>query len=293
MELFKKGLYSSEAENKFILPLLDKIEEITSFLKQFPPSDKVRLFPESVTEQWIQAKDHEHVIGSLIYEIYNRIKFLFYTSIFKAAKLSEALVLMYNTRNYLGWTLIGRSVIEHSAVLYYFSKKLQNINLFRNIFKISELEQIENALIQYSHGSRFDWDTLLSANISKLTKDYNPTEDNKKAVNISTALSHLSKKSELFKGTDIIYSMFSDFAHPNMASHSVFINLTPESIQSGETELSLDVNNGRGKFIIIATLETITNNLANIISLITEISKIMKFWLDNVVSGQVEINFNE
>ena len=185
MKRFKRGLYNEVTEKKYFLPFLVKIEEIYENLLQMPNSDKVRFISEDIVAQWVKEKDYEKVVGSLIYEIYSRLKFLFYTNIFKAIKLIEGLITMYNSKNYLGWILLGRSVLEHSAVLYYFFKKLQNMNLLRNSYVLNELEQIESILIQYTNGSRFDWDTLLlSGNTDKLTKEYNPNKANKKAVNI-------------------------------------------------------------------------------------------------------------
>ena len=292
MALFQRGLFPPETESKYLLPFLSKIEALDEFLLQIPTSDKVRFFSELTVQQWLEERDFDKVIGSLLYEIYNRLKFLLLTAVFKTQKLIEGLVLMYNSRNYLGWTLVGRSVLEHSAVLHYFSTRLETLNMRRTTYKMSEVRQIEDLLIQYSHGTRFNWNALLAGDTTILQKNYQPGEDNKRAVNVLTALSHLSREGSLYKDAESVYAMFSDFAHPNMASHSAFINLVADSSEPCGCELALDVGSDRGTVILIFTLMPIALNLGNMEGSIRKISGITGYWLHTVLTEGVGITFD-
>src|SRR5690606_4646204 len=59
----------------------------------------------------------------ILNEVYFRIQFLFFTNLFKFLKYIESLINSWNSRNYLGWVLFGRAVIELCSVYNYFDLK--------------------------------------------------------------------------------------------------------------------------------------------------------------------------
>ncbi|PFE65790.1 hypothetical protein CN316_22120, partial [Bacillus cereus] len=212
-----------------------------------------------------------------------------HTHIYKTIKLIEALRSMYNEKNYLGWVAIGRSVIEHSAVFFYFVEKLKKENIGGTAFTISQLKKIENLLIKHTNGTSFDWNKLLDGEIDNIQPKYQPEDKNHKPVHVHEAIRKLAKRSLLFKDLEIMYSSFCDFVHPNMASHMPFIELT--NTNEGINKISLNVNEERGQFIMVLTLETITLVIGNIASLIKELSEYLVHW-DNIVENNPPISID-
>lgn len=96
-----------------MLSHLSQVEKLHDFFSKFPRSDVFRSSAPLATEDELEKR-----VALLAYRIYNQLKFFSVITSFKTIKLIAALAHMYNSENYLGWPLAGRSVIEHSAVAY-------------------------------------------------------------------------------------------------------------------------------------------------------------------------------
>ena len=72
----------------------------------------------------------------------------------------------------------------------------------------------------------------------------NPSESDGgvSAVNVLTALKHLAKRKGAFDGIEGVYAIFSDFALPNMTSHSTVVNVSPPHDEIDNVELCLHVD---------------------------------------------------
>ncbi|MBC2683852.1 hypothetical protein HAU06_06680 [Bacillus toyonensis] len=278
MKLFSRDLYEDEFTQIYLNPNLQIIEDVYNSFIQMPEKEEVRFFAEISIEGVYDSEKLKEAAFKMIYEIYSRTKFLFYTHIYKTIKLIEALRSMYNEKNYLGWGAIGRSVIEHSAVFFYFVEKLKKENIGGTTFTISQLKKVENLLIKYTNGTSFDWDKLLDGEFENIQLKYQPEDKNHKPVHVHDAIRKLAKRSLLFKDLEIMYSAFCDIVHPNMASHMPFIELTNKN--EGINKISLNVNEERSQFIMVLTLDTITLALGNIASLVKELSKYLDHWFN-------------
>lgn len=160
----------------------------------------------------------------------------------------------------------------------YFDQKLKTHDLLRTDFTHEEIRNIEDILIQYSHGTRFDWNSLIEGDFEKLKKKFEAKGEFRQAINVVTTIDKLKKVRPAFHDVRTVYDILSDFAHPNMGSHSIFIDL-PDKIQDPmPNHLSLNVNHQRGEFIIVTSLEQITICLAYCGHLLQETAKVLKVW---------------
>ena len=211
-------------------------------------------------------------------EVYFRFQFLLFTNLYKFLKYIESLIYSWNNENYLGWVLFGRATIELCAIYNHFDSKLRKYDLSKTDFRIEEIQELERILIQYSHRTRFDWDALIKGDFDKLKEKFKAENEFHQAINVLTTIDKLSKLRPAFYDVRTVYDMLSDFAHPNMGSHSIFIDL-PDDIQGPiKNRMALNVNTSRGEFIVVGTLHQITICLTYVGHLIQETSKIVKLW---------------
>ncbi len=75
---------------------------------------------------------------------------------------------------------------------------------------IDELEGMENLLIQYSHGTRCNWSSLMAGDLAGFNENPSESDGGVSAVNVLTALKHLAKRKGAFDGIEGVYAIFSD-----------------------------------------------------------------------------------
>jgi hypothetical protein len=144
--LFARNLYDKDTEAKHFEPLLAEIERIRSGLASMPLDTSLDFIKNSAMQGWLDQDGPKKVVGTIVFEIFNRLQFFLFSSIFKTINLIDALELMYNAKNYLGWVLIGRSIIEHCAIFNYYTNKFLDTNPCHNDFSISELKAMEDIM---------------------------------------------------------------------------------------------------------------------------------------------------
>ena len=283
---FSRGYYENE---KGTLPDLEKIEEIYDILLKFPQSDKMQFFS---VEEHTKIAEKDNLIESSMYlfsDAFNMLKFFFYTNIYKPTNLTKGLIQAYNSQNYLVWIILSRSLLEYSAVFYYYKKKICELNIQSTSIKFSELQEFEKILLKFVHGTRFNWQSFTQGKLEELPKE--DSENHTSAVNILTAIEHLRKRDTRFKDVKFAYDMLSDFSHPNMASHATVVEM-PES-EGKSCIVNINPANLRGEFIMMATIPTVQLSLSNILEMIQSTGQLIKFWLERMDnSEQIEIDFN-
>jgi len=214
-EHFKRGKYRDE--DRIIGPSLDAIERSYDVLLQLSDHDSAKFF---------RLEDHQKNVGSgdvkeaclyLFSDVYNWLKVFWWTNIFKMRQLMEGLAHSYNTNNFLTWLVLARSSLEYAAVNYYFVKKIKQFDICGPNFKLSAVKGVEDLLLQYTYGSRFNWKDLFEGTRDSLKEKFTPAGSSI-AVNVMTAIEHLAKRDERYRDIKTAYDMLSDFAHPNMAS---------------------------------------------------------------------------
>ncbi len=206
------------------------------------------------------------------------MQFLLFTNLFKWIKYIESLIYSWNTQNYLGWILFGRATIELCAVYNYFDQKLDKFDLLKTDYTQEELQGIENIFIQYSHGTRFDWNALIEGDFEKLKKKFEAKGEFRQAINVLTTIDKLRKLRPAFHDVRTVYDILSDYAHPNMGSHSIFIDM-PDKIEDPMPNIiTLNVNERRGEFIIVTSLEQISMCLTYVGHLVQKYAKVLEVW---------------
>jgi len=287
---FKRGLYVDEA--KYLLRSIEVIEGLYEHLLRFPSNDETRFFTLSDHENAVKSGDAEQAAFHLFFDAYNWLKFFWYTNLYKGTKICEGLIDAYNNQNYLVWIILTRSLVEYSAVFYYYHNKVKQLQLDGPHFKGSQLETFENLMLQYARGTRFNWDELLRGDMDSLAKTFDSVIDAPNAVNVLTAIKHLAKKDTRFRQMEVAYAMLSDFAHPNMASHSAVIGMPETPTHMHRSRLSRDPDSARGEFLLAATLPSAELALANILEVLIDASHLLGTWLalfDNNASVSIDL----
>lgn len=276
---FDRSIFPAETISNYFAKYLDQIEKLYNDFSKMPNSQTIYFLSENEFKKLLNdPKQIREATAYIVYEIYYRFQFLFFTNLFKLLKYIESLIYSWNSKNYLGWILFGRSAIELCAVFAFFDQKLKAYNPLRTDFTYDEIKKIENILIQYSHGTRFDWDSLIGGDFDKLKEKFEAKGEFRQAVNVLTTIDKLPKIRPAFQNVRTVYDMLSDYAHPNMGSHSIFINLADKQEDPIPNHLSLNVNYRRGEFIIVTTLEQITICLVYCGHLLQETAKILEIW---------------
>lgn len=188
---FIRGKYREETQ--LIGPSLDEIEKAYEVLLALPDRDSARFFRIEDTRRAADRGSAEQVYQHLFLDAYNWLKFFWWTSAFKTRQLTSGLVSAYNDNNFLAWLILGRSSLEYAAVSYYFVKQINQLELRGPVFAASHVQRLEELLMKYAHGTRFNWPDLFSGNRDGLAKKFIST-DSSAAINVMTALEHLAQR---------------------------------------------------------------------------------------------------
>lgn len=161
--------------------------------------------------------------------------------------LCKSLIQSLNEENYLLYGLIGRSLIEHTAILRYYvtSKMFPLVKIALEDGKVTteEVETIIPWLEKHIIGNRFDWGDFLV--------DYFDELDNLKPGNILknsqvNVLTCLQKWMQEDQSIHDLYSLFCDLVHPNLGSTLLISNVVNNQIciggHSGEA-IALEIVN--------------------------------------------------
>jgi len=276
---FDRSIFPAHTVENYFEKNLIEIEKLYSEFSKAPDNYSLYFLSEEEFGRILRnPKKVQEAPAHIINEVYFRIQFFFFTNLFKFLKYIESIIASWNSKNYLGWVLFGRAAIELCAVYNHFYIKLKECNLIRTDFTIEEIQKIEDILIQYSHGTRFDWNALIAGDVDKLKDKFEAKGEFRQATNILTTIDRLSKLRPAFHDLPAVYNLLSDYAHPNMGSHSLFIDL-PDKVQEPiMNRLALNVNSRRGEFIIVTTIQGITISLVYVAHLLQETANILQLW---------------
>jgi hypothetical protein len=291
---FDRSIFSADSIDKYFEKYISQIENLYHNFSKVPEKYTIYFLSEKEFKKLLNnPKKIQEATAHIVHEIYGRLQFLLFTNLFKWIKYIESLVYSWNTQNYLGWVLFGRATIELCAVFNYFDQKLNKFDLLKTDYTQEELQSIENILIQYSHGTRFDWDALIEGNFEKLKEMFEAKGEFRQAINVLTTIDHLSKLRLAFHDVRTVYDILSDYAHPNMGSHSIFLNM-PDKIEDPMPNIiALNVNKRRGEFIIVTSLEQITMCLIYVGHLVQKFSEVLGVWLGESGHQTFSIRFKD
>ena len=287
MNLFRMPDFDPDFALEHVCPYLDRLDEIFSAIRQFAWPIHVPF----MTEQRIEQASPQHGVPEshallLIANNFARIQFLLFSNSAKCVALARGLVASFNAPNYLVWTLLGRAAIEHCAVLYFFRSKLDALNPCRTEFALAELIAMEDLLMQYSHGTRFNWAAAFSARPPPTAR---PFADIQRAVNVLTALDRLSKTGGAFSDIKAAYDKFSDFCHPTMGSHLLITDVPTQSDCRDRICIAPSPAPVRGEFVMSVSLRPVVCCFERLMLDLSALGKIRQYWTDTVLSGNVTI----
>jgi hypothetical protein len=270
--------YQTSASDRSARAIREIQDLYNRFLVRLPTQSKVQLFD---TDPVKPLNDPATMMFGIIHNISQRLQFFFSSNVLKARNLIEGLAWALADGNYLVWTLVARSLLEHSAVLSKYLSSLDSLGVEAEERTLLELEGINDCLYKYMHGTRFHWDALLRGEWDELQKKFDPpTEES--ALNVLTAIDHSIKLRPALSANRIWYDMLSDFAHPNKASHTLYVGLvnTDERGEMIMTELDVQPKTpvARAEFILRWTLPAVVVNAGSIEGSLRRLAPIVRLW---------------
>lgn len=185
-----------------LIPLLDRFEEvehllaaeITETLIWQPPSNPSQLVNHYLDMLWMVYVNKYHL-------------------------LCQSLIQALNAENFFLYGMIGRSLIEHTAILrYYVTGKILPLAsdfLSQEQMTESKIEELITFLARLLTGERFDWDSFLADYFDELQRPQQGRLLKETQVNVVTCLQKWMKEEPAIAN---LYELFCDLVHPNLGS---------------------------------------------------------------------------
>lgn len=174
-------------------------------------------------------------------------KFIHAQYIAKYQELTSAFIDAINSQNYLVAALCGRSIIEATATLRWYNKKILK-ELEKNEHSESDSERgndkefIDTTLTiinEHMKGSRFDWSKFFTSDKKTFVKDLLEKAKSKEkqveypeSLPISRLLDSWSKD---MPELHLFYDFYSDLVHPNLGSNLLLMGVSNNTTQIGES----------------------------------------------------------
>lgn len=174
-------------------------------------------------------------------------RFLYAQYLAKYAELTSSLIDAANQQAYLVFALCGRSLLELTALLRYYTKKLQpyiDEAVRTGVVNVDVQKAIIELLDQQARGGRFDWSEFhfgdraefaarLVENRKKREakkKKNTVTQLNPEQVNVQTAIDQWSKE---HAGIALAYDYLCELVHPNLGSNFLVMGATGNNLTIG------------------------------------------------------------
>lgn len=206
--------------------LLDIIEETVSGFEKMAGHLTVRWAPDQPTLMHV----HNHFIDVLL-AVY----------IAKHSAFSRNMALSLERRDYLGYALNGRSIVEMAATLRHYTKNYARILRKGQI----DLKELINLHYKHLHGTRFDWDNYFSGRFFEMAEHSKKEAEAKKKkgtamaqriknsqINVFTCIQDWSKEAPV---VSILYELFCDLVHPNMGSNLLVSSTSSDGLYFGQS----------------------------------------------------------
>jgi hypothetical protein len=216
--------FSQEIKNKVkpeLRSLLEKFAEGTRYLIDVSLEHEVTWIPR-----------HKGDIRKF-YNYY--IDFVWTAFIAKFSSLERGLISVVNREDFLTYGLIGRAMIENTAVLRHYLREeiLPRIQepIKRKSVKGRELMEITDILDKCVRGKCFDWRSFFSGDFNNLIKKRRP-HPHVKQVRVGDCIREWEKEKPAI---GVLYGIFCDFVHPNIGSTFLVMRIRSDSIGFGGT----------------------------------------------------------
>ncbi|ELR96430.1 hypothetical protein [Gloeocapsa sp. PCC 73106] len=206
------------SENDDLQQLFRKFETITSEFQRSCSSTVILVKPENDPHQL-----YDYYLDALLIVYFN-----------KYAVLCQSLIQSLESENYLMYGLIGRAIIEHTAILRYYvtSKMLPLVEMALADGQVTETEVAEIIpwLEKHLTGQRFNWAEFLADYFDKVDDAAADASGDSSQVNILTCLEKWVKNDSQIGG---MYALFSDLVHPNLGSTLLISRLVDNQVGIG------------------------------------------------------------
>jgi len=185
----------------------------------------------------------------------------------KFSELCQALIDTINHKEFIVYGLIGRSLIEHAAVMRYYCKHRMKPTVDEAVGTGSvtgdQIKKILSELDHFLRGSRFDWEAFLAGRFDELF-DEKKVATGHTQVNVVTCVQKWANETS---SVLVLYDLFCDLVHPNIGSTLLIMKKWTEGVGFGG-------QNGEafGENIVIRTL-------AGLVALFKHISFYLNFML--------------
>ncbi len=204
--------------NPNLINELKKFEEITAFLHEKSQN----------TLMW-------HPLKKDSYDLYDHyLDAILTVYLNKYYVLCKSLIQALNEENYLLYGLIGRSLIEHTAILRYYvtSKMFPLVEIALEDGKVTpeEVETIIPWLEKHLIGNRFDWGDFLADYFDELDNLKQGNVLKNPQVNVITCLKKWIEEDDSIQN---LYELFCDLVHPNLGSTLLISNIVDNQICIG------------------------------------------------------------
>lgn len=149
----------------------------------------------------------------------------------KISTLMQSMILAVNRDDFLTYGLIGRSMIEHTAVLRYYHKTqivphLQE-PLGAGSVTTQALQELIEILDQHLRGGLFDWESFLKHDFGNL---FSRRRSNRKQFRVGKCIEEWTKNDS---SITVLYDLFCDLVHPNLGSTLLIVRVWPEGTGIG------------------------------------------------------------
>jgi hypothetical protein len=155
----------------------------------------------------------------------------------KMHELCETTLQAAQAGNYLVYGLCGRALLETVATLRYY-----NLQHYSPLFQGGGLDANGAARLielddQHLRGSRFDWDSFLSADFAKLREDVRTSLSKKSGASPQSSdlptqvnvLTCMQKWAQDDPDVMVAYGLFCDLVHPNIGSNMLVASIDSDN----------------------------------------------------------------
>jgi len=203
------------------------LEETIQFLESLPGRFDLTFHLQLRPEQ--MGADRNEVEVDPLRNLYGSLGFCVYSTAYKLRELVLDIADGLNKCKFLRVTMAARSVIEHAATLNYYYEKLK-LNFRTATISAGEGRESEaiqalleniGLLVQYAQSTRFNWGSYLREDFDDFFASFDNVEERVRQIHILTLIDKLPQTE---RGMRFFYSMLSDYAHPNLASHTLTID---------------------------------------------------------------------
>jgi hypothetical protein len=164
----------------------------------------------------------------------------------------RALVGCLRDGNHFVYGMLGRSLLEHAAVLRYYAheKILPIVDQAGSAVNLSDdqVAEIGDLLDRYLRGQRFDWSNLAAQLRAQGLAV--PPQPQVSQINILTCFERWARHEP---AVERLYALFCDLVHPNLGS-----NLLVLGVRDGQLVVGADDAEPLGGLIVASTLPALT-----------------------------------